>query len=190
MRSAWRRSPRGRAEPLLPRARGLPEKSDAPHVFRLGCRTSRLPTPSVSVFLHRVVLLFAGVAAGLFGPVQAVFAGEADVLVLGRISDDPKAHYGQLQPLLDYVGPRMADAVGYVFARSELNISTWVHKRLADAGAMSDLDWNNPRRMPEAFRRDMVTIGRTTRFLPLDASSTLALDRLATGVTRVRADLE
>ena len=31
------------------------------------------------------------------------------MLVLGRISDDPKAHYEQLKPLLDYVVPRMAD---------------------------------------------------------------------------------
>jgi phosphonate transport system substrate-binding protein len=31
------------------------------------------------------------------------------VLVLGRISDDPKAHYEQLQPLLDYVVARMHD---------------------------------------------------------------------------------
>jgi phosphonate transport system substrate-binding protein len=30
------------------------------------------------------------------------------VLVLGRISDDPRRHYDQLQPLLDYVVPRMA----------------------------------------------------------------------------------
>lgn len=29
------------------------------------------------------------------------------VLVLGRISDDPRRHYEQLQPLLDYVVPRM-----------------------------------------------------------------------------------
>ena len=31
------------------------------------------------------------------------------MLVLGRISDDPKAHYEQLQPLLDYVVARMHD---------------------------------------------------------------------------------
>jgi phosphonate transport system substrate-binding protein len=31
------------------------------------------------------------------------------VLVLGRISDDPKAHYEQLKALLDYVVPRMKD---------------------------------------------------------------------------------
>jgi len=212
---------------------------------------------------------------------NAAAAGDPGVLVLGRISDDPKAHYEQLKALLDYVIPRMkgvgiregrilmakdaqqmasylrrgrvdwvtetagtamllrqrADArplllterdgtshyhsvffarrdsgihsladlrghsvafqrptstsayfvpaaellqrgntlemllsptdrldssvVGYVFARSELNISTWVHKRLVDAGAMSNLDWDNPRRMPTAFRQDLRVIGKT-----------------------------
>ena len=33
----------------------------------------------------------------------AVHAAPDPVLVLGRISDDPKAHYEQLQPLLDDV---------------------------------------------------------------------------------------
>ena len=46
-------------------------------------------------------------------------------------------------------------AVGYLFARSELNISTWVHKRLVDVGVMSNLDWQNPQRVPAAFRRDL-----------------------------------
>ncbi|MCY7313505.1 MAG: phosphate/phosphite/phosphonate ABC transporter substrate-binding protein, partial [Pseudoxanthomonas sp.] len=47
------------------------------------------------------------------------------------------------------------DTVGYVFARSELNIAAWVHKRLVDAGVFSSLDWNDSRRMPEAFRKDL-----------------------------------
>ncbi|MDQ2701513.1 MAG: phosphate/phosphite/phosphonate ABC transporter substrate-binding protein [Pseudomonadota bacterium] len=201
-------------------------------------------------------------------------AADPHVLVLGRISDDPKAHYEQLKPLLDYVVPRMADvgitegrilmardmqqmnsylrrgrvdwvtetsanamrlqeragaeplllterngvgtyrsvtfvrndsgirsladlrghsvafqntsstsayvlpamrllehglplqillspmdrpdprSVGYVFARSELNIATWVHKRLVDAGTFSNLDWDDPRRMPPPYRAD------------------------------------
>ena len=51
--------------------------------------------------------------------------------------------------------------VGYVFARSELNIATWVHKRLVDVGVMSNLDWDNPRRVPAAFRRDLRVIGET-----------------------------
>ncbi|QOW20387.1 phosphate/phosphite/phosphonate ABC transporter substrate-binding protein [Lysobacter ciconiae] len=212
------------------------------------------------------------------------WAGESHILVLGRISDDPAAHYEQLKPLLDYVVPRMADvgiregrilmardpqqmasylrrervdwvtetsgsgallaeragarpllvterdgersyhavffaradsgitgidslqgsriafqrptstsayfvpagqllrsglkldllmspldtvgpdALGYLFARSELNIATWVHKGLVDVGVVSNLDWANPRRMPEAFRKDMVLIGRSEEF--------------------------
>lgn len=214
----------------------------------------------------------------------AAWAGEAHVLVLGRISDDPATHYEQLKPLLDYVVPRMAevgiregrilmakdpqqmasylrrervdwvtetagsgmilaeragarpllvterdgessyhtvffaradsgitgidslqgsriafqrptstsayfipagqllrsgvkldillspidtvgpDALGYLFARSELNIAMWVHKGLADVGVMSNLDWDNPRRLPEAFKNDMVLIGRSDAY--------------------------
>lgn len=206
---------------------------------------------------------------------------DENVLVLGRISDDPKAHYEQLKPLLDYVVPRMRDvgikegrilmardaqqmtsylrrgrvdwvtettgtgmqlqkragarplllterggvsryhsvffvrkgsgidsladlqgrsiafqstastsayivpvatlldqglsleillspmdrptpeSVGYVFARSELNIAAWVHKRLVDAGVFSSLDWDDARRMPPAFRQDMKAIYQT-----------------------------
>lgn len=232
--------------------------------------------------LRRFALLLLAMAAVSPG---AVAAQDGDgVLVLGRISDDPKAHYEQLKPLLDYVVPRMADvgiregrilmakdaqqmasylrrgrvdwvtetagtatllhqragarplllterdgvrhyrsvffvrrdsalrsleqlpghsiafqrpsstsayfvpaaellgrglslelllsptdridsdAVGYLFARSELNISTWVQKRLVDVGVMSDVDWDNPRRVPEAFRRDLVIIGETSDY--------------------------
>jgi phosphonate transport system substrate-binding protein len=204
--------------------------------------------------------------------------------VLGRISDDPKAHYEQLKPLLDYVVPRMADvgitegrilmardlqqmssylrrgrvdwvtetaanamrlqdragaqplllterngvsdyralifvrrdsgiaslddlrgrsvafqntsstsayvvpamqllqhglapqillspmdrpddrSVGYVFAGSELNIATWVHKRLVDAGAMSNLDWDDPQRTPASYRRDFRIIDQSRAY--------------------------
>jgi len=228
-----------------------------------------------------VAAVFGLLLATVFG---AARADDSGVLVLGRISDDPKAHYEQLKPLLDYVVPRMADVgiregrilmakdpqqmasylrrgrvdwvtetagtamllqqraraqplllterdgsshyrsvyfarrdsglrslddlrghsvafqrpsstsaylipavdllergqrleillsptdrldqgvVGYLFARSELNIATWVHKRLVDVGVMSNLDWENPRRMPLAFRRDMVVIGTSADY--------------------------
>ncbi len=49
--------------------------------------------------LSLVMILLAG----------TVHAAPDPVLVLGRISDDPKAHYEQLQPLLDYVVARMHD---------------------------------------------------------------------------------
>lgn len=282
-------------------------------------------------------------------------ASDAHVLVLGRISDDPKAHYEQLKPLLDYVVPRMANVgiregrilmardaqqmtsylrrgrvdwvtetsatamllrqragaqplllterdgvsryrtvflarrdnevagidalrgrsiafqnpastsaylipaaellarglpltlllspqdrpgdgeVGYLFARSELNQATWVHKRLVDVAAMSNLDWENPARVPATYRADMHVVYetaeypralemvranldtrvrdrlrevledaardpdareamlrffKTTRFLPIDAVSQKALDRMTTGVARVRAEVE
>ena len=53
------------------------------------------------------------------------------------------------------------DRVGYVFARTELNITTWVHKRLVDVGVLSNLDWINPVRMPPAFSQDFRVIGRS-----------------------------
>lgn len=206
---------------------------------------------------------------------------DASVLVLGRISDNPKQHYEQLKPLLDYVVPRMRDvgitqgrilmakdvqqmtsylrrgrvdwvtetagngmnlqqradarplllterggastyhsvifvrkdsgidnmnalkgrsiafqgtsstsaylvpsmmllrhglhpeillspmdraggeSVGYVFAGTELNISAWVHKRLVDAGALSSMDWEDPKQLPPAFKRDMKILARS-----------------------------
>ena len=224
----------------------------------------------------------AALLSSLIAPAHA--AGDERVLVLGRISDDPKAHYEQLKPLLDYVVPRMrdvgitegrilmardaqqmtsylrrgrvdwvtetagtgmqlqqragarplllterggvsryhgvffvrrdsglerlsdlegrtiafqntastsayfapatalldagqrleillspmdrpsADSVGYVFARSELNIAAWVHKRLVDAGVVSNLDWDDVRRMPPSFRRDFRVIHETQDF--------------------------
>ena len=226
------------------------------------------------------------------------------VLVLGRVSDDPKAHYDQLKPLLDYVIPRMAsvgirsgrilmakdpqqmasylrrgrvdwinetsgnaaifeqrgvahafliterdgavryhsvffvrrdspitrlkdlaghsiafqspystsayflpaakllnagmalelllspmdkpapDRVGYVFARTELNITTWVHKRLVDVGVLSNLDWVNPTRMPPTFAQDFRVIDRTQ-----DVPRALMLTR--TGLSpKVQAQLQ
>ena len=304
----------------------------------------------------RPLWLAAALAWLLLLPGQPVAQEDSrHVLVLGRISDDPKAHYEQLKPLLDYVVPKLADVgiregrilmardaqqmasylrrgrvdwvtetsgtgmqlaqragaeplllterdgvsrygtvflarrdsgirgieslrgrsiafqnssstsayfvpaaellsrglslslllspqdrpdkgtVGYVFARSELNISTWVHKRLVDAGVMSDLDWENSLRVPASYRRDLVVFHqtsdypralemvrgnldpkvkarlqqvleqaaadpdareamlrffKTTRFLPIDAQSRQALDRLGAGVARVRADVE
>ena len=235
----------------------------------------------LSAHLRRVA--FLALALALFLPFRA-HAGDPGVLVLGRISDDPKAHYEQLKPLLDYVVPRMADVgitegrilmahdaqqmnsylrrgrvdwvtetagtamllangagakplllterdgasryttvffarrdsgirsladlrghsvafqnpystsayyvpavelidhglpleillspadrpapgtVGYLFARTELNIATWVHKRLVDVGVMSNLDWENPQRVPVAFRSDLAVLHETPSY--------------------------
>jgi phosphonate transport system substrate-binding protein len=305
--------------------------------------------------LSRLFALALFALATTAAPLAAATGNDSGVLVLGRISDDPKKHYEQLKPLLDYVVPRLADvgiregrilmakdtqqmasylrrgrvdwvtettgtamllrqraeahplllterdgvshyhslffarrdsglaslddlrghsiafqrpnstsayfvpaaellrrglsleillspedridsgAVGYLFAWSELNISTWVHKGLADVGVMSNLDWQNPARMPPSFRNDLQVIGQTvdypravemvrrdldprvearlrevlidaagdpdagdallrffntTRFMPVDAESRQALDRISEGVARVRSEVE
>ncbi len=57
-----------------------------------------------------------------------------------------------------------AGMTGYLFARSESNIATWVHKRLVDAGAFSDRDWESLQRFPESFRDDFVIFHRSEPF--------------------------
>ncbi|HET6603993.1 MAG TPA: phosphate/phosphite/phosphonate ABC transporter substrate-binding protein [Xanthomonadaceae bacterium] len=54
--------------------------------------------------------------------------------------------------------------IGYVFARSEGNIATWVHKRLVDAGAFSNLDWASLDRLPASYSEDLVVFHRTAPF--------------------------
>nr|WP_245622609.1 phosphate/phosphite/phosphonate ABC transporter substrate-binding protein [Pseudoxanthomonas dokdonensis] len=67
----------------------------------------------------------------------------------------------KMEILLSPMDRPSPDSVGYVFARSEVNIGTWVHKRLVDAGVVSNLDWDNPLRIPSAFKRDFRIIHRT-----------------------------
>src|SRR3546814_14966411 len=69
-----------------------------------------------------------------------------------------------MEILLSPMDRPAAGSVGYLFARSELNISTWVDKRLVDAGVMSNLDWDNPRRMPPAYRASMTIIYKTGNY--------------------------
>ncbi len=57
-----------------------------------------------------------------------------------------------------------ADKVGYAFAGGELNISTWVVKGLSDAGAFSNLDWEDPGNTPEPFKKDLKIIYKTKSF--------------------------
>jgi phosphonate transport system substrate-binding protein len=66
-----------------------------------------------------------------------------------------------LEILLSPMDRPAPDGVGYLFARTELNIATWVHKRLVDVGVMSNLDWQNPPRVPLAFRADLMIVHET-----------------------------
>src|SRR3546814_11436797 len=66
-----------------------------------------------------------------------------------------------MEILLSPMDRPAAGSVGYLFARSELTISTWVDTRLVDAGVMSNLAWDNPRRMPPAYRARLTIIHKT-----------------------------
>jgi phosphonate transport system substrate-binding protein len=47
------------------------------------------------------------------------------------------------------------DEIGYVFAGNELNISTWVHRGLAEVGAYNDQNWQHPQTNPEIIKKDL-----------------------------------
>lgn len=50
------------------------------------------------------------------------------------------------------------DKVGYVFAGSELNISSWVFYKKAAAGALSNLAWVSPKDVPQSYKKDFKII--------------------------------
>jgi len=45
--------------------------------------------------------------------------------------------------------------VGYVFTDGEVNVAAWVARGLADAGAISNLDWEDIGRTPNNFKADL-----------------------------------
>src|SRR3546814_14879945 len=55
-----------------------------------------------------------------------------------------------MEILLSPMDRPAAGSVGYLFARSELNIPTWVDTRLVAAAVMSHLAWDKPPRIPPA----------------------------------------
>ena len=42
--------------------------------------------------------------------------------------------------------------IGYTFAGSEINVSSWVFLKKVDAGCLSSADWTNPEENPENYR--------------------------------------
>ena len=57
----------------------------------------------------------------------------------------------ELKSLQDPVPP---DKVGYLFAGGEINLTHWVHRGMAAAGALSDLEFRDPEEVPESFLPD------------------------------------
>ena len=62
-----------------------------------------------SLNLPKFLMLLALPLLAMQGSLAWADSRPQTVLVLGRVSDDPKAHYEQLKPLLDYVVARMGD---------------------------------------------------------------------------------
>ena len=58
-------------------------------------------------------------------------------------------------------GEAPADKVGYSFANGEINVVAWVNRGLADAGAISNLDWANPQKAPAQFKESLTIIHET-----------------------------
>jgi len=85
---------------------------------------------------------------------SAYFAPAAALLDLGL----------RLEILLSPMDRPHADTVGYLFARSESNIATWVHKGLVDAGAFSNVDWDELVADPRGFAGDLRIIHETQDF--------------------------
>lgn len=71
-----------------------------------------------------------------------------------------------IQPeiLMDLEDAPAGDRVGYLFARTERNIATWVHKGVVDAGVFSSIDWDREDVMPAVYRRDLRIIHRTDSY--------------------------
>ncbi len=63
--------------------------------------------------------------------------------------------------LLSPLDAPAVDSVGYMFVREEPSIAVSVHKRLVDAGAFSNLDWDDKSAIPAAFKRDFRVIHAT-----------------------------
>lgn len=58
-----------------------------------------------------------------------------------------------------------ADELGFVFADGEINVVAWVHRGLADAGVVSNLDWENENEAPSFLKDDLVIIHETPPFI-------------------------
>ena len=69
-----------------------------------------------------------------------------------------------LQRLLSPKDHPESRSLGFVLGGTELNIATWVHRRLVDSGALSDADWNNPQYVPPSFRAALKVIGESAEY--------------------------
>ncbi len=90
---------------------------------------------------HRIAFQNSTSTSAYFVPAMELLEHGLSMEILGSPFDAP-----------------VENSVGYVFARTERNIATWVHKGLVDVGAVSNLDWADPQHVPEFFKSDFTIL--------------------------------
>lgn len=94
-----------------------------------------------------ITLQDKGSSSGFFIPVALMIAAGLELVELQ--SPREKAPKG---------------TVGYVFGKEEINMSTWVHKGVVDAGAYANLDWEKEDHTPSSFRENMYIFHQSMDF--------------------------
>ncbi|MGH1479530.1 MAG: phosphate/phosphite/phosphonate ABC transporter substrate-binding protein [Geminicoccales bacterium] len=61
--------------------------------------------------------------------------------------------------------PRHTTDVGYLFADSEVNIVAWVARQKVDAGATSDIHWDDTSRAPPGLKRELRVFHKTPKII-------------------------
>lgn len=59
---------------------------------------------------------------------------------------------------------RRDNKVNYLFSRNEKNNLLWVHKKLVEAGALNDGDWQDPGRVPDILKAELRIIYRSAPY--------------------------
>ena len=79
-----------------------------------------------------------GSSTAFYYPVSALIKNGLTLIELGSPMDDPPKN-----------------RVGYVFGEQEINISTWVYRKMVDAGTFNNLDWEKDDHVRTSFREEM-----------------------------------
>ncbi|MEC5113850.1 phosphate/phosphite/phosphonate ABC transporter substrate-binding protein, partial [Xanthomonas oryzae] len=103
-------------------------------------------------------------------PIQSLAQLRGHTLALQNASSTS----GYLLPMLELLRNRIAcdvllsaddaparGSAGYLMVGSKLNVAAFVHNRLIDMGALSNVDWDDERHMPAVFKRDFRIVHRT-----------------------------
>jgi phosphonate transport system substrate-binding protein len=123
----------------------------------IACRQGVLEYKSV-IFVRRDSGIHS--LEGLKGKIIAFEdPGSTSAYFLPRLAIESEGLTLVEMPSFDSTVPE--DKIGYVFAGEELNVSTWVFFGRVDAGALSDMDWDDQEDNPAPYRKEFQIIYET-----------------------------